>query len=287
MYDRHSEDLGNIVDFGHLNVTVTDQRLATAFFVSGLGLTRDPYLNTGTDLMWVNVGRSQFHLPTAANAQRVRGTIGIVTPDLDLLEARLAKVAPQLIGTAFDVHRCSNSIEVVCPWGNKLRCHEPDSARFGGILLGIPYIEFNVPRDSAQGIGRFYSSVFGALTDVTEDAGEASVRVSVGNRQHFSFRETSDVAPYDKHHVQVYVANFSGPYERLRALDLITQESSQHQYRFCEIVDPDGNVPLYTLEHEVRSATHPLFARELCNRNLALTNAYYVSGYEEQPWLAP
>ena len=41
----------------------------------GLGLTRDPYLMTGVGNMWINVGRSQFHLPTgkAAGAARAHG----------------------------------------------------------------------------------------------------------------------------------------------------------------------------------------------------------------------
>ncbi|HEX9810024.1 MAG TPA: hypothetical protein VGC25_10555, partial [Alphaproteobacteria bacterium] len=58
-FDRAAEDLGNIVNLGHVNVTVPDQRLATAYYVSALGLTRDPYLLTGTNNMWVNVGMSQ------------------------------------------------------------------------------------------------------------------------------------------------------------------------------------------------------------------------------------
>ena len=63
-FDRTAEDLGNIVELGHVNVTVPDQSKATAFYLMGLGLTRDPYLMAGLENMWVNVGRGQFHLPT-------------------------------------------------------------------------------------------------------------------------------------------------------------------------------------------------------------------------------
>ena len=63
-FDRTVEDLGNIVELGHVNVTVPDQTKATAFYLMGLGLTRDPYLMAGLENMWVNVGRGQFHLPT-------------------------------------------------------------------------------------------------------------------------------------------------------------------------------------------------------------------------------
>ena len=63
-FDRSIENLGNIVGLEHVNVTVPDQITATLFYITGLGLTRDPYLVTGVVNMWVNAGRSQFHLPT-------------------------------------------------------------------------------------------------------------------------------------------------------------------------------------------------------------------------------
>src|SRR5580704_3997578 len=71
-FDRTVEDLGNIVELGHVNVTVPDQSMATAYYLMGLGLTRDPYLMAGLENMWVNVGKGQFHLPTRA-PQVVRG----------------------------------------------------------------------------------------------------------------------------------------------------------------------------------------------------------------------
>ena len=80
-FDRAAEDLGNIVNLGHLNLTVPDQLTATTFYITGLGLTRDPYMNTGTNNMWANVGRSQFHLPTGP-AQVIRGVTGLVVPGI-------------------------------------------------------------------------------------------------------------------------------------------------------------------------------------------------------------
>ena len=87
-FDRTVEDLGNIVELGHVNVTVPDQSKAIAFYLMGLGLTRDPYLMAGLENMWVNVGRGQFHLPTRSPAQVVRGTTGLVVPDLEALLKR-------------------------------------------------------------------------------------------------------------------------------------------------------------------------------------------------------
>ena len=63
-FDRSAEDLGNVVALEHVNITVPDQQLATLFYNTGLGLTRDPYIQTGLENMWMNVGRSQFHLPS-------------------------------------------------------------------------------------------------------------------------------------------------------------------------------------------------------------------------------
>src|ERR1700730_13634650 len=100
-FDRTAEDLGNIVALEHVNVTVPDQQQATIFYIAGLGLTRDPYLMTGPTNMWVNVGRSQFHLPTAP-AQVVRGHTGIVIPDREALVSRLGRTRKRLEGTRFD-----------------------------------------------------------------------------------------------------------------------------------------------------------------------------------------
>ena len=78
-YDRATEDLGNVVFLEHVNVRVPDQRIATIFYVTGMGLTRDPYLVTGVDNMWINAGRNQFHLP-GGSPQVLRGHVGLVSP---------------------------------------------------------------------------------------------------------------------------------------------------------------------------------------------------------------
>ena len=76
-YDRRSQDVGNIVALEHVNVKIPDQVIATAFYVQGLGFTRDPYLMVGVENMWINLGQEQFHLPTGA-PQVLRGHVGIV-----------------------------------------------------------------------------------------------------------------------------------------------------------------------------------------------------------------
>ena len=90
-YDRTIEDIGNVVTLEHVNTRVPDQQLATLFYATGLGLTRDPYLMTGVGNMWMNVGRSQFHLPTG-NPQVLRGYTALVIPNRETLVRRLASV---------------------------------------------------------------------------------------------------------------------------------------------------------------------------------------------------
>jgi len=285
-FDRAAEDLGNIVALEHVNVTIPDQHLSTLFYIVGLGLTRDPYLVTGVVNMWANVGRSQFHLPTN-EPQVLRGRVGLVTPDLAGLARRLESVAKPLDGTRFDYTVHNDHIDTTCPWGNRIRCHAPDE-RFGPVGLGIPYVELDVPVGTADRIARFYREIMATLATVGEADGAPAARASVGNHQELIFRETDAPAPaYDGHHIQVYVADFSGPHGRLAKRGLISQEDNQHQYRFRDIVDVDSGELLFTLEHEVRSMTHPLFARPLANRNPDQTNNEFAPGHETRAWAMP
>src|ERR1700712_5030953 len=117
-FDRAAEDLGNSVHFEHVNVQVPDQHLATLFYVTGLGLTRDPYLMVSDTNMWVNVGRSQFHLPSG-KAQVLRGRTGLVISGRAALLDRLPFVAR---GAA---RRCSTG-SLPSPGGSTARrSHSP------------------------------------------------------------------------------------------------------------------------------------------------------------------
>ena len=283
-YERANEDMGNVVSLDHLNLTITDQQTATLFYVVGLGFTRDPYLTVGLENMWLNLGRQQFHLPTRPEAQAIRGCIGLVVPSLDELEERLGSVAPGLTGTAFAYSRGAEAIDVTGPWGNRFRCSAPSEA-FGGTLMGLPYVEFDVAPGTAGGIARFYETVLGASTylDAAAGSGDAdggnAASVHVGRGQSLVFRETDVPLPdYDGHHLAVYLADFSSPHAALDERGLVTEESNEHQYRFTDIVDLDSGEVLYRLEHEVRSMYHPMFQRPLVNRDPALTQRNYRRG---------
>lgn len=284
-FDRATQDVGNLVLLEHFNVTIADQRLATLFYVVGLGGTRDPYLFPGFTNMWVNFGRTQVHLPSRGarpRAQVLRGCAGFVVPDLDALKKRLEfagaemkRVVPEA-ATKFSWREHDGCVEATCPWGNRIRCHAPGPA-FGPTEIGLAYVDFDVPPGTAAGIARFYTEVMKA--PASAEGGRATV--GVGREQRLLFTETSEpIAAYDGHHVQVYIADFSGPYAWLKARGLVTMETDAHEWRFQGIVDPQSLEPLFEVEHEVRSMKHPLYGRPLVNRNHAVTNVNYRAGQD-------
>ena len=272
-FDRAEEDFGNVLNMEHINLTVPDQQLAALFYVTGLGFTRDPYIDFGTFNMWINVGEQQFHLPKRA-AQRFRGHIGVVVPNLDDLKRRLDFIDRPMQGSDFSRDEKNDHIALTCPWGNDIRAYGPNF----GTSLGIPFAVLDVPPNSAEGICRFYREVLDTPAQVTTNGG-AAAEVSTGGSQRLIFRETDDDIPeYDGHHIAIYVANFSRPHEALAERGLITEESDQHQYRFQGIVDPASGELLTEIEHEVRSLKHPMFKRFLVNRNPAQSFMNYTQG---------
>lgn len=272
-FDRAEEDFGNVLNMEHINLTVPDQQLAALFYVTGLGFTRDPYIDFGTFNMWINVGEQQFHLPKR-DAQRFRGHIGVVVPDLDGLKRRLDFIDRPMQGTAFKREEKNDHIALSCPWGNDIRAFGPSF----GTSLGIPFAVLDVPPGSADGIARFYNDVLGAPAHVVSN-GERRAEASMGGIQRLVFRETdAEIPAYDGHHIAVYVSNFSRPHAALNERGLITEESDQHQYRFQAIVDPESGETITEIEHEVRSLKHPMFKRFLVNRNPAQGFMNYVQG---------
>ena len=251
-YDRTTQDVSNILALEHVNVTVPDQTMALLFYVSGLGFTRDP--------------------------QVVSGHVGVVVPDLDALQRRLQRVQDKLAGTAFTWSATDGYVAVTCPWGNRLRCYAP-GPQFSDMTLGIPYVEVLVKPGTAADIGQFYQEVMQAPATVTAGEQGTVTRVRVGRSQTLIFRETAeDIPAYDGHHIAVYLANFSGPHTFLKRRNLITQESDAHQYRFQAIVSPETGRTLCEIEHEVRSLYHPMYERELVNRNAAQNIRAYARG---------
>jgi hypothetical protein len=204
----------------------------------------------------------------------------MVLPDLDVLEARLTGVAEALKGTLFSFARNSDSVLVTSPWGNRYRCYE-SKPEFGDMRLGIPYVEFLVPTGAAAGILRFYQSALGAPVRSAEDQEGTFGLVQIGRHQSLRFRETNQpIAPYDGHHVAIYIANFSAPYAYLKSRGLISEDVRNHQFRFKDIVDPQDQNHKFTLEHEVRSLKHPMYHRPFVNRDPLQTQRGYRRGWD-------
>ena len=284
-YDRAAQAVGNIVHLEHFNVVIGDQRLATLFYVVGLGGTRDPYIFPGMENMWVNFGRTQVHLPsrgTKPKPEVLRGTAGFVVPNLEELKKRLEHAGNEMKRVAPDVPNKfswrvnGEVVEASCPWGNRVRCHPP-SPQFGRTELGLVYVDFDVPPGTAEGIARFYNDVMRAPAR----AGNGRASVSVGRDQKLYFTETGASLPeYDNHHIQLYLADFASPYEWLRTRDLVSMETDANEWRFQWITDPRDGRKLFQIEHEVRSMKHPLFGRPLVNRNHVITNQTYAHGHD-------
>jgi len=273
------EDVGNIISLEHVNVTHPDQLLATLFYIVGMGFTRDPYMNVGLNNMWANLGEQQFHLPTR-DPQAIPGHIGIVVPDLEALARRLASVKDQLAHTRFDYSVEDGYVAATCPWGNHFRCYAPHP-RFGEILIGLPYVELLAPPGTAAGIARFYRQVLMAPTSVKHDAQGTAAAVRIGTYQWLSFRETDEkLPPYAGHHIAIYVANFSKPYNFMKTHGLIMEEVINHQFRFKDIVAPDSGEHLLTLEHEVRNLYHRMYRRHMVNRNPDQSQMSYNPGHD-------
>src|SRR6185295_14340833 len=111
-YDRTAEDVGNIVHLEHFNCCIDDQRLAVLFYVVGLGGTRDPYIFTGFENIWLNFGRTQVHMPSRAvppKAERLR--CHAPAPEYGRTELGLVYVDFEVpVGTAEGIARFYNEV---------------------------------------------------------------------------------------------------------------------------------------------------------------------------------
>jgi catechol 2,3-dioxygenase-like lactoylglutathione lyase family enzyme len=204
IYDRKTQDVGNIVLFEHLNLKVPDFDIAIRFYVEGLCMTRDPFYMVGPVNMWLNSGDQQLHFQKG-ETQRFRGEVVLVVPELQYVADSLKKVEPYLSDSRFSWAEESHCIVASCPWGNRFRVYE----HWDGFEKprGIPQLQADVPRNAGPAIARFYASVFNARIDVAAE-NAAEVMVTVGPGQSLCFKETDkEVAEFDGHHICVYLAN--------------------------------------------------------------------------------
>jgi len=261
-------ELGTVIAFDHFNLQVSDPVMATAFYVEGLRLTRDPYRMVGTGNMWINVGRQQIHCPTA-NPAPFAGEIWLLLPSLAEARERLEAVAPRLAGTKFACRESRGALAVVDPWGRRFRVHEA-GALPGHLPLALPAVEFWVPPGTAPAVAAFYEDVIGAPVERGKGKTPARATVTVGPHQTFRFVEKAG-APATAHtnHVALYLTGYQEVYERMQRRKLVVEPHRNGQFRFRRLVAPRTGATVFECEHEMRSLYHRDFGRPLVNRAMA------------------
>lgn len=258
-------ELGNVISLDHVNFRVPDQRLATLFYLEGLGLTRDPYRMTGSGNMWVNIGAQQFHLPTT-DPTPFPGEVGLIVPNLDAVRDRLKRVAPKLKGSEFSWKDGKAAITATDPWGRRIRLHP--AGRLPGMMnLALAYVELWVAPGSVQAIGDFYEQVLEAPVQRSGAHKSRRVSVAMGPYQSLRFVERAD-APTIAHnnHVAVYLTRYQDVYARMSKLRILMEKHRFEQFRFNRIINLKTGKCLMKFEHEMRSLYHGDFGRPLVNR---------------------
>lgn len=264
---RHP-DVGGILHLEHVNFPVADYDLAAAFFMAGLGFTRDPYTRTDETNMAVNVGLQQFHLPrNKAGTPPVHAVIGLITPELEAVKERCAALEREGVfaGTPYRYKAGADCHEVLSPFGVRLRLHATGSLPFPRVL-GLPYVELPVPPGSAGVIGRFYDRILQAPV-AFEDAPRA-VKVTAGPYQWLRFVETPGLADYGNgpFHAAYFVCRYNAVFDTIRERGVKTGGGRDQVFFFEDVFDPETGEVAFAFGNEVRSVYHTDFMRPLVNR---------------------
>jgi len=205
--------------------------------------------------MWANIGWQQFHLVLGnvdTPTQVIRGTIGLVLPDLAALQKRLKSIEAQMEGTMYSWGPvvCDDwaAVAVTGPWGNRFVVHAVEQpkpmrslASLGGVDApkmrtahhraaatfavrggaGIRYVEFEVGPGCAARVAKHYTDTFACPASV--EAGTAAVTIGPG--VHLLFTETAvvDTAADEAMrgvHLCIYISNFTATFDALHARGL-------------------------------------------------------------------
>lgn len=262
-------EVGAVVHLEHVNFTIAEQQMATTFFMSGLGLTRDPYKRCDETNMGVNVGMQQFHLPCSeAPTPSFPGEIGLLIPDLAGLRERLTRLddAGHFAGTPFALSGDSNCLEVTSPFGVRLRLHAVGSVPFLQ-PLGLVYVNVSVPPQTAEPIAEFYRKIMRCPAYCRAIDGELTTEVVVGPYQSLRYRER-EVTDYATHnlHVAIYVTEFNALRRYMIEHDNFLFDGLDQTFFFGQILNANNGDPLFQLQHEIRGLFHPDYMRPLVNR---------------------
>lgn len=264
---RHP-DVGGIVHLEHINFTIADYDMASAFFMAGLGYTRDPFTRTDELNMAINIGQQQFHMPRrAVGTPPMHGVLGLITPELDAVKQRCDELAREGVfkGTPYSYTVHQDSHEIMSPFGVRMRLHSTGSLPFPRVL-GLPYVEIPVPVGSAAAIGRFYRQIMQA--PVADEESGSAVRVTMGPYQWVRFIETDGLASYDNgtFHIAYYVCHYNAVFDLIHERGDLIGGGEDQVFFFKNIFDPDTGKTVFALENEIRSFYHVDFMRPLVNR---------------------
>lgn len=262
-------DVGGIVHLEHVNFETPDQEMAVAFFIAGLGLTRDPYARVDETNMGINVGLQQFHLPRRGErTPPFAGIVGLVVPDLPGVRRRLAALdrLGRFDGTPYAYEEGDGTALVTSPFGYRLRLHPAGSLPFLR-PLGLAYVEVPVPPGSASRIAAFYRTVLRAVAETAAVDGARAALVTMGPHQTVRFveRALDDYATHSMH-IAYYITHFNEAREALRKAGALADSGTGDPFFFDKIHDPETGDVLFTIYNEVRSVYHRDFMRPLVNR---------------------
>ncbi|KAJ1630076.1 hypothetical protein T492DRAFT_907122 [Pavlovales sp. CCMP2436] len=259
----------------HINVNVPDRELARKFYVTALGGIENPS-GTNERQLHVNVGVSQFHLPTLRSvlgrepvdvAQRWGGTLELLSSE------PLANIAARVQAAGYSCVESGDALAIEGAYGSSLVVRRANPAlasavaeRQGhaggsGSLLALTRATLLCPAGHAGRIARFFSRVLGVLVD--EEAGRATVHFESHAglaAQQLVFEESTDAQAADA-------------YDRSEAAGAL----EYGQFRIKDCYDPDlpGELGI-VFELEVRYPRHRSFPLRDADGALSAFHNRYV-----------
>ena len=210
-FDRAAEDLGNSIHLEHVNVQVPDQRLAQLFYAVGLGLTRDPYLMV---VRHQHVDQCRAQPVPSADRQGAGRARPHRAGDL---RPRGAARPPHRACAASSTARSSASASTTTTSRRSVRgaiaCAATSRTQSAsGASRSASRTSSSTCRSAARRRSRPSIRRSWARPRTVQNGDGTVTRVQMGKNQYLQFRETDAPQPaFDGHHVQMYIANFSGP----------------------------------------------------------------------------
>ena len=178
-----------------------------------------------------------------AQPQVLRGTTGLVVPDLGALAAAAGRGGAAAEGHAASPSRERDVRRGDLPVGQPHPLPRAGRRASAGSRSACPMSSSTRRAAARDGIARFYQRDPRHAGDLGKDGAGPFARVAVGARRAACvFRETDRAAAAVRRppRRRSRCADFSGPHRRLLERGLITEESNQHQYRFEDVVDLDS-----------------------------------------------